>query len=430
MTAAAKTYLRALATGMKNGEGDPEALIINYPDAESATSIPEGLLKRILLPRQRIEGSPLFSLSPASSEKSDIDDALQLQKTDKLAQWVKSHDKGDTDKRLSLYDSMQIPGAKKTTVTAFADLVESSISNNIAYYADFVKFTLTTLAQRSQDIHYEAWNSKQDIDSLILARGLEHLSEAFPPKNISNGAASQTPDPKTDPSAYLDQALMIAYKLSLTRLLTLLYAVPSSASIDLRIWQLCSQLLALAHGETIKHDFVLKIGPCLLKGNLDIGLGGSGPRAWGPGTLGAPNEPGPLALAARQKAIPWGKIAAAAGLVTVAAAPIIVLGPIAATLGFGAAGPVAGWAAAAWQASVGVVEAGSLFAMLQSIGMAGAAATVGAPLLATISSTALTGATVVGASIFKDFASGHGMEDSLEFRFVVTITLLLGLAQA
>ena len=244
------------------------------------------------------------------------------------------------------------------------------------------------------------------------------MAETFPPKNIGNNTASQTSDPKPDPKACLNQALTIAYKLSLTRLLTLLYAVPSSAPVDLRIWQLCSQLLALTHNGTTKYDFVLKIGPCLLKGNLDIALclGGSGPNP-----PGVPNGPDPLALAGRQRAIPWGKIAAAAGLVTVAAAPIVVLGPLAATLGFGAAGPVAGWIAAAWQASIGAVEAGSLFAMLQSIGMAGAAATVGAPLLATVGSTALTGATVVGALILKDFAGDHG----LEFRFVVTITILL-----
>jgi len=40
--------------------------------------------------------------------------------------------------------------------------------------------------------------------------------------------------------------------------------------------------------------------------------------------------------------------------------------------GFGALGPVAGSFAAAWQASIGSVPAGSLFATLQSAGMVGA----------------------------------------------------------
>lgn len=42
--------------------------------------------------------------------------------------------------------------------------------------------------------------------------------------------------------------------------------------------------------------------------------------------------------------------------------------------GFGSLGPAAGTAAAAWQASIGNVAAGSLFATLQSAGMGGAAA--------------------------------------------------------
>ena len=41
--------------------------------------------------------------------------------------------------------------------------------------------------------------------------------------------------------------------------------------------------------------------------------------------------------------------------------------------GFGALGPVAGSAAAGWQASLGIVEAGSLFAWCQSAAMGGAA---------------------------------------------------------
>jgi len=41
-------------------------------------------------------------------------------------------------------------------------------------------------------------------------------------------------------------------------------------------------------------------------------------------------------------------------------------------VGFGAAGPIAGSLATAWQASIGNVAAGSLFATLQSISMGGA----------------------------------------------------------
>ncbi len=42
-------------------------------------------------------------------------------------------------------------------------------------------------------------------------------------------------------------------------------------------------------------------------------------------------------------------------------------------LGFSAIGPVAGSVAAGWQASIGSVAAGSLFASLQSVAMGGAA---------------------------------------------------------
>lgn len=47
--------------------------------------------------------------------------------------------------------------------------------------------------------------------------------------------------------------------------------------------------------------------------------------------------------------------------------------PVLGAAGFGALGPVAGSSAAAWQASMGVVEAGSLFAWCQSAAMGGAA---------------------------------------------------------
>lgn len=57
-----------------------------------------------------------------------------------------------------------------------------------------------------------------------------------------------------------------------------------------------------------------------------------------------------------------------ATLAVVAAAPAI-LGAI----GFGALGPIAGTAATGWQASIGAVEAGSLFAWCQSAAMGGAA---------------------------------------------------------
>ncbi|SLM39229.1 hypothetical protein LPUS_01127 [Lasallia pustulata] len=51
----------------------------------------------------------------------------------------------------------------------------------------------------------------------------------------------------------------------------------------------------------------------------------------------------------------------------------VVTLPILGALGFSALGPVAGSAAAGWQASLGIVEAGSLFTWCQSAAMGGAA---------------------------------------------------------
>ena len=47
--------------------------------------------------------------------------------------------------------------------------------------------------------------------------------------------------------------------------------------------------------------------------------------------------------------------------------------PVLGAAGFGALGPVVGSSAAVWQASIGAVEAGSLFAWCQSAAMGGAA---------------------------------------------------------
>ncbi|PQE09237.1 kinase-like domain protein [Rutstroemia sp. NJR-2017a WRK4] len=87
------------------------------------------------------------------------------------------------------------------------------------------------------------------------------------------------------------------------------------------------------------------------------------------------------------------------GLATVAS---LVAVPVLGAVGFAAAGPVAGSAAAAWQSSIGLVEAGSVFAWCQSAAMGGAAlsgiigAGVGGAGL-------LAGATAAGALDGADF---------------------------
>jgi hypothetical protein len=70
--------------------------------------------------------------------------------------------------------------------------------------------------------------------------------------------------------------------------------------------------------------------------------------------------------------------------------------PVLGAIGFAAAGPVAGSAAAAWQSSIGLVEAGSIFAWCQSAAMGGAA--VGGILATGLGGAGVAvGATVAGA---------------------------------
>jgi hypothetical protein len=79
--------------------------------------------------------------------------------------------------------------------------------------------------------------------------------------------------------------------------------------------------------------------------------------------------------------------------------------PLLAAAGFGALGPVAGSGAAAWQASIGAVEAGSLFAWCQSVAMGGAA-------INGVFAAGAAGAGLMGAGALGGLIEGHG--DRLE----------------
>lgn len=75
--------------------------------------------------------------------------------------------------------------------------------------------------------------------------------------------------------------------------------------------------------------------------------------------------------------------------------------PILGAVGFTAAGPLAGSAAAAWQSSLGIVQGGSIFAWCQSVAMGGAA--VGGLLVTGLAGGGIAvGATVAGALDSKD----------------------------
>ncbi|KAJ6482642.1 hypothetical protein C8R45DRAFT_1215381 [Mycena sanguinolenta] len=82
-------------------------------------------------------------------------------------------------------------------------------------------------------------------------------------------------------------------------------------------------------------------------------------------------------------------------LVCIVLGIVLIANPLA-MLGFGSMGPIAGSIAATWQASIGNVAAGSLFAVLQSIGMVHAV-TIPAVGVAVVGGGAVALAKVAGA---------------------------------
>jgi hypothetical protein len=93
-----------------------------------------------------------------------------------------------------------------------------------------------------------------------------------------------------------------------------------------------------------------------------------------------------------------------AGLV---ATPALLFPPVLAAAGFGAAGPVVGSMAAAWQSSIGIVQGGSLFATMQSLAMGGG--------LGVFTATGVAGAGLTLASTVR-LADIHAHENENELR--------------
>jgi hypothetical protein len=78
--------------------------------------------------------------------------------------------------------------------------------------------------------------------------------------------------------------------------------------------------------------------------------------------------------------------------------------PVLGVVGFGAAGPIAGSTAAAWQSSIGLVEAGSIFSWCQSAAMGGAA-------MGDILATGLAGVSVVVGGLGATVASESELKE-------------------
>jgi len=179
----------------------------------------------------------------------------------------------------------------------------------------------------------------------------------------------------------------------------------------------------------IRNRFALRVGPFMLTGAINFGRGvGGGDGGGDPPDTGAVIGPaggsGPAGVSGAP--IPWGRVARVAGVVALgvtAIAPAVALAPVLGLAGFTAAGPAAASFAAFWQSCIGIVEAGSLFSMLTSIGMAGAGATAGAPLLAAVGATAGAGAGVLGFGLVQDAVQG-GETEPFVFHFSVTVTII------
>ncbi|KAK6537449.1 hypothetical protein TWF694_011635 [Orbilia ellipsospora] len=88
-------------------------------------------------------------------------------------------------------------------------------------------------------------------------------------------------------------------------------------------------------------------------------------------------------------------------------------------IGFGAAGVGAGTAAAAWQSAIGLVEAGSLFAVLQSAGAGGAAGA--AAITAVGIGGASTAVTAGAAGIVAGTVEANALKDEDRFALFLTV---------
>ena len=306
-------------------------------------------------------------------------------------------------------------------------------------FLEFITTVLSALAGRAGHVPYEAWNTKDNHESAPLGTKLQQLASCFPPPlaHAEPHVPASSP-PSRDPNDSHNKG----FKITLVRLLCLLFGGISSPILDLRLWLLAAQLVTLAmDGRGIRNNFAISIGPLLFNGSIGFGAGagagagagGGGGRGGPPGTSGVvtgpvgepgalgPSGPGP------SNPIPWGKVAKVVGAVALgvtAVAPAATLAPVLGLAGFTAAGPAAASFAAAWQSWIGIVEAGSLFSMLTSIGMGGAGAA--APLLAAVGATAGAGAGVIGSGLVRDVFGKSTVEGTgyPVFHFSVTITIL------
>ncbi|KAF8441821.1 hypothetical protein BGX38DRAFT_815614 [Terfezia claveryi] len=291
--------IQQLAEGMVNSGSDPEKLVIQYAVSTPVKPVTtynvwKDTLESILIPRKRILGDTLFTLTFRGKDNATSEYVTGLET------WL-WQPYNVSSEHMALYKRLHIPGVEDELITNLGKLVEITHDHNNKDYNTnkLIQSFFKALSQHAKHIRYEAWNSEQDLESYSLAEGLEKFSKSFPPKF---------------PSDKDNEAKVKVYHVTLTRLLVLVHAHKSDPSIDLRIWQLAGQLLAIASAPNPRNEFAIKIGSFVVKGVLDFCMGRTGGDGGGnPGLLNgrgaAQGRPG--------NRWGWGRtLGCAAGLVT------------------------------------------------------------------------------------------------------------------
>ncbi|KAF8461491.1 hypothetical protein BDZ91DRAFT_784825 [Kalaharituber pfeilii] len=283
---------------------------------------------------------------------------------------------------LASFEELDIPELAGVLVKRhIGRLVEESFDtssiNNIDA-SNFIRYSLDTLAltdlvnQVSERVPVDHHNANSHRINIALRDRLQQCAREWPPTSL----------PTTRETIGNVEEL---FKLTIARILLLMYAVPSGMppitdftlmeSIATMLWCLESQQVVELK-TTIQPQLTISM----------LAVSGSSPP---PATESPPAgfDVGAFAWGAVTgignyiKNNP-GKTAAQVGLTVLSVAPMAVLGPALTLVGFG---PTMTGLATAWHSSIGLARAGSFFSMCQSLGAAGRVTAAGAPLVRGVS---------------------------------------------
>ena len=167
---------------------------------------------------------------------------------------------------------------------------------------EFITSVLSVIAGRVGNVPYEAWNTKENHESAPLRTKLQQLASSFPPSLVRAEPHVSTSSPTSGGGGNTHHSRSQAFKITLVRLLSLIFGGNSNPVLDVRLWLQAAQLVTLATDGEIRNNFALTVGPFLLRGGIEFGAGAG--ETVGP--LGDPEAP---------NAIPWGRVAKVAGVV-------------------------------------------------------------------------------------------------------------------